>query len=131
MSSYCRSDIIIATSAITLIEVVRLQRQPIRLSAKTEKTIKRFFLNPYIYIHNVDREVGTLARKLIWKNNLSQRDSIHLATAVLRKIPTMHTFDKYLLKLDNRFGNPRLHIYKPGTGDQMDFGDLHNTEQAK
>lgn len=114
------------TSAITLIEVVRLQRQEIRLSAKEEKTIKDFFTNPYIYIHNVDREVATYARQLIWKSNLSQRDSIHVATAVLRKIPTMHTFDKDLLKLDARFGNPKLHICKPGAGDQMGFNDLHD-----
>ena len=123
-----QGDLIITTSAITLVEVVRLQKHEVRLSAKEEKTIKDFFANPYIYIHNVDREVATHARQLIWKNNLSQRDSIHVATAVLRKIPTMHTFDKDLLKLDDHFGNPRLHICRPGAGDQMDFRDLHDAE---
>ena len=62
-----------------------------------------------------------MARQLIGKNDLSQRDSIHVATAILRKIPILRTFDKNLLNLDNRFGDPKLHICKPGTGDQMDF----------
>ena len=55
-------DLLIITSAITLIEVVRLQKQPVQLLAKDAKKITQFFQNPYIYIHEVDREVATLAR---------------------------------------------------------------------
>ena len=89
-------------SAITLIEVVKLGNQ-LRLKAQDEKILKNFFKNPYIYIHNVDVEVGMIARDLIWKHNLSQRDSIHVATALMLKLKKMHTFDAQLLALDKKY----------------------------
>jgi hypothetical protein len=116
-------NLIIVTSAITLIEVVKLDTQ-LRLSADAEKTIKDFFKNPYIYIHNVDAEVGIIARDLIWKHTLSQRDSIHVATALKLKLNKMHTFDEQLHKLSNKYGNPKLIICKPDIEHQMNFDDL-------
>jgi len=123
-------DMLIITSAITLVEVVRLQKQPVRLPAKDSKKITQFFQNPYIYIHEVDREVATLARLLIWDHNLQQRDSIHIATALRRSIPKLHTFDEGLLKLDGKLGNPRLCICKPDIRGQMDLGALYEGEKG-
>lgn len=120
-------NLIIVTSAITLIEVVKLDKQ-LHLKAKDEKTIRDFFKNPYIYIHNVDREVATIARDLIWKHSLSQRDSIHIATALKLKLDKMHTFDESLYKLDNKYGNPKLQICKPDIEHQMEFDDLNEQE---
>lgn len=118
-----QGELIIVTSAITLIEVVKLDRK-LRLSSKNEKTIREFFKNPYIHIHNVGSEIGMLARDLIWKHSLSQRDSIHVATALKLKLDKLHTFDAELHKLSNQHGNPKLHICKPDIEHQMDFGDL-------
>ena len=123
-----QGDLIIITSAITLIEVVRLQKQPVRLSAKDAKKIRQFFQNPYIYVHTVDGLVAERARQLIWDHNLQQRDSIHVATALLRTIPKLHTFDEKLLKLDGKLGNPKLHICKPDIQGQMDLGALCEEE---
>jgi len=120
-----QGDLIIITSAITLIEVVRLQKQPVQLSAKDAKKITQFFRNPYIYIHTVDGLVAELARQLIWDHSLQQRDSIHIATALLRTIPKLHTFDERLLKLDGKLGNPKLRICKPDIQGQMDLGTLY------
>ena len=120
-----QGDLIIITSAITLIEVVRLQKQPIRLSPKDAKKISQFFQNPYIYVHTVDSPVATLARQLIWDHNLQQRDSIHVATALLRTIPKLHTFDERLLTLDAKLGDPKLRICKPDIQGQMDLGTLY------
>lgn len=119
-----RGDLIIVTSAITLIEVVKLDKT-LRLKAKDEKTIRDFFKNPYIHIHNVDREVGIIARDLIWKHFLSQRDSIHVATALKLKLGKMHTFDGQLLKLDNKYGDPKIRISNPDISYQMGFEDLN------
>jgi predicted nucleic acid-binding protein len=119
-----KGKLIIVTSAITLIEVVKLDSQ-LRLDAKSEKTIKDFFNNPYIYIHNADREVGTLARELIWKNNLGQRDAIHIATALKLSLNKMHTFDAQLHKLDNKYGNPKLRICIPDVEHQMELKGLY------
>ena len=117
-------NLIIVTSAITLIEVVKLDRQ-LRLKAKDEKIIRDFFKNPYIHIHNVDREISTIARDLIWKHSLAQRDSIHVATALKLKLDKMHTFDTQLHGLSGKHGNPKLQICKPDIQHQMEFGDLN------
>jgi len=126
-----QGDLIIITSAITLIEVVRLQKQPVQLSAKDAKKITQFFRNPYIYIHTVDGLVAELARQLIWDHNLQQRDSIHIATALLRTIPKLHTFDERLLKLDGKLGNPKLRICKPDIPGQMDLGTLYEEKGGR
>ncbi|OHB77744.1 MAG: hypothetical protein A2Z25_19145 [Planctomycetes bacterium RBG_16_55_9] len=119
-------ELIIITSAITLIEVVKLDRQ-LRLKAKDEKTIRNFFKNPYIHIHNVDAEIGIIARDLIWKHSLSQRDSIHVATALKLKLDMMHTFDAKLHRLSKRYGNPKLQIGKPDIEYPMEmFDDLND-----
>jgi predicted nucleic acid-binding protein len=118
-----KGRLIIVTSAITLIEVVKLNNQ-IRLDEKSEKKIRDFFNNPYIDIHNVDREVGIIARDLIWKHALGQRDAIHIATALRLKLNKMHTFDAELHKLSNKHGNPKLRICKPDIEQQMEFPEL-------
>lgn len=123
-----QGELIIVTSAITLIEVVKLDRQ-LRLPPRDEKTIREFFKNPYIHIHNVDSEIGMLARDLIWKHSLSQRDSIHVATALKLKLDKLHTFDTELHKLSNQHGNPKLQICRPDIKHQMDFGDLDERNQ--
>jgi predicted nucleic acid-binding protein len=115
-----KNKLVIVTSAITLIEVVKLDNQ-IRLEEKSEKKIRDFFNNPYIDIHNVDREVGILARDLIWKHSISQRDAIHIATALRLKLKKMHTFDIELYNLSNKYGNPKLQISKPDIEHQLEL----------
>lgn len=128
-----RGNLIIVTSAITLIEVIKLDKHdsPLRLDIKSAKTIKEFFNNPYIYIHNVDSEIGTMARELIWNYNLTQRDSIHVATAIKLSLDKMHTFDIKLHSLNGKYGTPKLQICKPDIEYQMDFGDLTTSEEAE
>ncbi|MGA2679291.1 MAG: type II toxin-antitoxin system VapC family toxin [Sedimentisphaerales bacterium] len=117
-----KGKLIIVTSAITLIEVVKLDNQ-LRLDEKSENTIRAFFNNPYIDIHNVDREVGIIARDLIWKHAISQRDAIHIATALRLKLKKMHTFDIELYKLSNKHGDPKLKICQPDLAHQMELAE--------
>jgi predicted nucleic acid-binding protein len=123
-----KGNLVIATSAITLIEVVKLNKQ-LRLEARSEKTIRDFFSNPYIYIHNVDREVGIAARDLIWKHNLAQRDAIHVATAIKLSLSKMHTFDIQLHGLSNKYGDPKLQICKPDIEYQAVLPFLNEEEK--
>jgi len=103
----------------------------VRLSAKDAKKITEFFRNPYIYIHTVDGLVAEPARQLIWDHNLQQRDSIHIATALLRTIPKLHTFDERLLRLDGKLGSPKLRICKPDVQSQMDLGTLYEEKEGQ
>lgn len=106
-------NLIIVTSALTFIEVIKMRGKK-QVSKKIEKTIQDFFLNPFMSIHNVDREIGIKARDLMWKNKaLQPKDSIHVSTAIIQKVPELHTFDKYLLGLDGQCGNPPLKICEP------------------
>lgn len=116
--------VMIVTSAITLTEVIKLKGRPRLLKAEEDK-IADYFKHSYISIRNVDRFVAEYARRLMWRRSgLWPKDSIHVATAILNKVAVMHTFDDLLLKLDNKFGSPKLRIRKPDIEYQMDFGDL-------
>ncbi|MEK0338181.1 MAG: type II toxin-antitoxin system VapC family toxin [Nitrosopumilus sp.] len=108
-----KGDLMIVTSALTFIEVIKMKGKK-SVPKKTEKIIQSFFLNPFISIHNVDREVGIKARDLMWKHQgLRPKDSIHVATAIIQKIPELHTFDEYLLKLSGKVGNQNFRICEP------------------
>lgn len=106
-------SLIIATSALTFIEVIKMKGKK-HIPRKAEKVIQAFFLNEFISIYNVDRDVGVMARELMWKHKaLKPKDSVHVATAIIQKIPELHTFDDWLLKLDGKYGNPKLKICQP------------------
>lgn len=108
-----KGELKIITSAITLTEVIRLKDKP-PLTQQDEKKISGFFKHEYIIIQNLDRKIAEFSRNLMWKHPaLKPKDSIHVATAILRKIPILNTFDEGLLSLDNRYGSPPLHICHP------------------
>ena len=124
-------ELLIVTSALTLIEVVKMKGKP-KLTSAVEKTIRGFFENSFIYIQNVDRDVGIKARELMWKHEaLAPKDSIHVATAILRKVPKLHTFDEYLISLDGKYGTPKLNICRPDVEYQMDFEDLNGKKTSQ
>ncbi|MBW8039878.1 MAG: PIN domain-containing protein [Planctomycetes bacterium] len=123
--------LVIVTSALTFIEVIRMKGRP-KLKKSVEQTIQDFFSNSFIYIHNVDREVGIKARNLMWKHkSLQPKDSIHVATALLRNTPKLHTFDKDLLKLKDANITNKLKICKPDIEYQMGFDDLNGQEKEQ
>ena len=60
----------------------------------------------------------------MWKHSaLQPKDAIHVATALLRKVVKLHTFDDELLKLSNKYGKPRLKICKPDIAYQMELDE--------
>ena len=108
-----KGELLIVTSAITFIEVIKMPGEP-PLKQESEKIIEQFFKNSFMHIINVDREIGTIARDLLWKHDaLKPKDSIHVASAIFHKIPKLNTFDEHLLKLTNKYGNPKLLICVP------------------
>jgi len=115
----------IITSAITLTEVIKLKNRP-KLKKANEKMIADFFKNDFIIIRNLDRKVGAYARELIWRySKLKPKDSIHLATAILCKIPELNTFDKELLSLDGKITRASIKICMPNIPyqEEMKFSE--------
>jgi len=112
-------DLELVTSALTLTEVIKLKGKP-ELKKDHETKIAKFFENEYIILRNVDRFIALAAQRLVWEQNLSPKDSIHVATALRWKIPVLDTFDEGLIALSGKLsieeGNPnspRLEITTP------------------
>ena len=119
----------INTSALTLTEVIKLKGKP-RLSRDKEQMIIDFFKHECIIIHNVDRRTAEYARRLMWRySSLKPKDSIHVATAVIRKIPTLHTFDQDLLALDSKLGTIKLRICQSDIAYQMELEQLYEEKK--
>lgn len=87
------------TSTITFVEVIHLNSRTGVTPADEEK-IEAYFEHQWISIVQVDRQVGILARRLLWENeHLKTKDAIHAATAVLSKADVLETYDSDLLRL--------------------------------
>ena len=106
--------VVIYTSAITWVEVVRL-KQTLRNDPANETIIKKYFAHKYIKPITCDRIVGDVARSLLWAHShLEYKDAIHVASAVHAGIPTVLTYDSDFKPLNGTVGNPPLRICEPG-----------------
>lgn len=113
--------LLIATSAITITEVIKLKSKT-QLPSEKWKVAENFFRQEWVSVRNLDGYVAERARELIWQHNLSQKDAVHVATAVRWKLSRMDTFDEGLIKHTGKFGDPPLVIREPDLPQQFDFG---------
>jgi predicted nucleic acid-binding protein len=122
-------EIIILTSALTFIEVIKLEKGKPKLSKDVEEKIRAFLRHEWIYVHEVDRKIGELARDLMWQyESLKPKDATHVATAIWTKVDVLETFDDELIKLSGTIGDPLLHITRPYLPNQLElFDDIDNT----
>ncbi|GCA95945.1 type II toxin-antitoxin system VapC family toxin [Microcystis aeruginosa] len=87
-------QVIIVTSTLTFIEVVKLEKGQPKLPKESEEKISDFFRHEWIYIYDVDRKVGELARELMCQYQaLKPKDATHLATAIKARVDVLDTFD--------------------------------------
>lgn len=122
-----RGDALIASSALTLTEVIKLKGRP-SLQMEQEDRIRGFFDREYIKVYDVTRFVATRARNLIWNHNVKPKDSIHVATAIQHKLEELQTFDKKLLGLSGILGS--LRITNPGWDQAaIDWDDKDEEEE--
>jgi predicted nucleic acid-binding protein len=114
-------QLLIVTSSVSLIEVVKLDKKDavVSLPPEDESKIVAFFRQPYLSVRDYDPRTAEIARGLIWKHGLSTRDAMHTATALRWKLTHMDTFDGGLLALDGVLGPPTLRITKPDLPDQL------------
>ncbi len=110
--------LVIVTSAITITEVNKLPESD-ALREDQSKQILAFFQNPYIAVRAVDRQTAEYAHELTRTNGLTNLDAIHVATAILSKVPVLYTYDdpkskrKGLIRHHLKIGTPPLRIEKP------------------
>ena len=109
-----RGEAKIATSAFTMVEVVKYKVQgangpDYKTIGSGERQDLESCFSPEngVIVVNTDRETATMAREVVWNHNVDPKDSIHVATALQFSRTYMkdgdgelifHTFDKTLLK---------------------------------
>jgi len=76
-------------------------------------TIREFFSRHYVIPVNVDLLVAEEAQRLVREHGLKGADAIHLATAIVHRVPILETFDDKLIGVDGKEGNPAVTIRHP------------------
>ncbi len=112
------SNVHIITSALAFVEVLWLKPHP-RLTREKEQKIRDFFKHSWLSVIDVDPKTAEYARELIWSYNVKPKDSIYVATAVLRQADCLDTFDESLIKLSGKVGMPPLLIARPHMIEQI------------
>jgi predicted nucleic acid-binding protein len=110
--------LLIVTSALTIAEVLYVKGHKAMPPEKRQK-VAAFFKQPYISVQNVTRKIAELARDLYWDANVRPKDAVHVATALIYRLPELNTFDKHLLGLNGKVGDPTITIripHEPGQG---------------
>jgi predicted nucleic acid-binding protein len=115
--------LVIVTSALTLAEVIHLKGSA-KLPSEQRSKVDAFFKAEYISVRNVTRATSELATELVWDNGIHPKDAIHVATAVLYKVPKLHTYDEKLLGSNGLIlRGHKLEISKPSVVHQADWVD--------
>jgi predicted nucleic acid-binding protein len=108
-------DLQIVTSALTITEVNKLPDLA-AMPEEQSQIILKFFENPYIFVRNVDRLTAEMAHEFTRVHGLMPMDAIHVATAIIARVPVLYTYDaakkrrKGLLGHNLKIGNPPLRI---------------------
>ena len=106
-----KGELQIATSAWTIVEVLNIKgsRKPILLADRDE--VRKLFKNEWIIVTNVDREIAEISQEIVWKYNVSPKDSVHVATALHEKFPILYSYDNGLTKfgnLETQYGSVKI-----------------------
>ena len=116
-----KGHLLLVTSALTLAEVLFIRHGP-KLPPEKREIVATFFKADYITVRNVTRATSELARDLFWDHSIQPKDAVHIATAILFKIPIFHTFDSELLaKTGISINGHVLRIEKPHVTHQPDM----------
>lgn len=113
-----KEKLLIVTSSLAIVEVNK-DPDSGSLTEAQSKTILGFFENPYIVVRTLDRPTAELAHAIVRADKLGNADAIHVATAIIAKVPVLYTYDgkgkgkKGLIKHHLKIGNPPLRIEVP------------------
>ena len=82
----------ITTSALTIAEVIHKSGTP-KLNPQHRVLLSNFFRQDFLSIKPLTREVGELARDVVWDNAIKAKDAVHVATCAYFKIAELHSVD--------------------------------------
>ncbi|MER8653432.1 PIN domain-containing protein [Mesorhizobium sp. M0847] len=125
-----RGEVKIWTSAFTLAEVYKPNKESDLLSEPDDKAFEDYIEQDFVTLVQVDMDIGVAARRLLRKHASIRKpqDAIHIATALLNNVDELHTFDRNdMLALDgrlNRADGTKLRIVTPQPPPHPDEGTL-------
>ncbi len=118
--------IVISTLAIAEVLNIRGFQSPIPKERRED--VRNLFLNDWIVPKGVNRRLAEISQDLVWDHGIKPKDGIHVATALVYKVPIFYTYDNNLLSKSNLvtdFG--RIKISEPLPPDQ---GELFHAKEV-
>jgi predicted nucleic acid-binding protein len=104
LESARKGSVEIATSGLSLAEICGDRS----IVSDDEDVLSDFFHNDFILVVPVNKQVGTLARRVLTSElrEITPQDAVHAATAIVSGAAELQTFEPALLRLDGLI--PRL-----------------------
>ena len=118
----------ILISTLVIAEVLNIQGLQSPIPKDRRDDVRNLFLNEWIVPKGVNRRLAEISQDLVWEYGVKPKDGIHVATALVYKVPILYTYDKNLLSKNNlitEFGN--IKISEPLSPRQ---GTLFNGKEA-
>ena len=116
--------VVLLVSALALVEVVKLRHHD-PISREDQAKVEGFFQRSFIETQAVTRRIAELGRQIVWDYGIAPKDSTHVATALVRRVGVLETFDNGLIRHDGLAiaGYERLEIREPyfPESDQIDL----------
>ena len=81
-----------------------------------------FFLQNFISLKPLTREIAELARDIVWDTNIKPKDAIHVATCAYYRIRNLHSFDGNLVdKVTIEVNGFTVHVARPHADAQTEI----------
>ena len=87
----------ILSSALTIAEVLNIQGFKSPIPKEQREKVRSLFKNEWIVIRSVTRRVAETSQKLVWEDGIKPKDGVHVATAMVYKVPKLYSYDRKLI----------------------------------
>lgn len=88
-----RGQLEIWTSALSYVEVYHIASETLPYEKDGVDSIKEVIQAPFVKTIALDMEIGTKARGLRRSHNLKAADAVHIASALIKSVSPLHTWD--------------------------------------
>lgn len=95
----------ILTSTLAIAEVLNIQGFQFPIPKERREEVRALFLNEWIITKGVNRRLAEISQDLVWEYGIKPKDGIHVATALVYKVPVLYSYDKNLTNKKNLMTN--------------------------
>ena len=91
----------IVTSTLSIAEVLNIQGAQSPIPKNQRDAVRKLFLNEWIITKSVNRRLAEISQDMVWDHGIKPKDGIHIATALVYKVPVFYSYDKGLTAKTN------------------------------